>query len=240
MSWLVELNDSFLPIVATIVGITATGVAAIVSVHKLIKENHTSKKTTLEDIKNIKNRHEEIRKFNKFIYELEIKTIPLLKDFNWLEVEAIFKRNIGITTIKNLQILSKKQLIALDNDRICLPKRSYVLVKHFRCMKSIMLFIAFAASLIWLIYIIFNFPSMNLLYIEVLLLTLLLEVLVILNFEDFIIVNTMREDSYIEKNDICISENFKVTLEEYNKFKTDYYSISKLKELNTRIIRLID
>lgn len=232
MSLLVELNDSFLPIVLSIVGIIATGIGAIVSVHKLVKENYTSKKTTLEDIKNIKNRHEEIRMFNKFIYELEIKTIPLLKGFNWLEVEAIFKRNIGLNIIKNLQILNKKQFLALDKDKICLPKRSYVLFNHFKNFKSITLVIAFVTSLIWLFFILFYVPSDSLLYLKVLYLTLLLEVLMILNFDDLFIINAMRKDSYMGKNDICISENFKVTLKEYEKFKLNYYSISNLNDLN--------
>ena len=106
MNWLIDLKEIIFPILLSIFGIVGTA-------YKAIKENHTSRKNRLEEFKSLIDRRGDIRNYNRFLQELEISNVRHLKGFNWLEIELILKRDIGILTLKNLRVLSKKQLMAL-------------------------------------------------------------------------------------------------------------------------------
>ena len=225
MNWLIDLKEIIFPILLSIFGIVGTA-------YKAIKENHTSRKNRLEEFKSLIDRRGDIRNYNRFLQELEISNVRHLKGFNWLEIELILKRDIGILTLKNLRVLSKKQLMALKDDNIILPKSCYILIQHFKNPASYFLIINFLYS-IFLLFIVLNSSPFNYpMFFGALIYTLISEVLAIYHFDDLVSLNMIKNEKNSSSNKIYISGNFKCSLEQYKLYQSNYYSIERLEGLD--------
>lgn len=216
----------FLPIIGSIIALFSFG-------YKVVKESYTSKKNKLEGVKNILDRQKEIAKSNKFIQDLEINTVSILRGFNWLEVDSILKRDIGIDTLANLRVLSKRSFVALDGDKIMIPSRSHIIYKHIFNPISWFLAINFLFSIVAIFYSLYFFPSGLAQNLILFVYTLFSEFFVIMRFDDLVSFNAIKKKSNSEKNKIYISQDFKASLENHNRYQSNYYSIDRLKELNT-------
>ncbi|WP_367109578.1 hypothetical protein [uncultured Psychrobacter sp.] len=226
MSWLIDLKEVIFPVLLSILGILGTA-------YKAIKEGHTSRKNRLEEFKSLINRRSDIRNYNRFLQDLEVSNVRYLKGFNWLEIELILKRDIKILTLKNLRVLSKRQLMALKDDSIILPERSYIIIKHFKNPVSYFLIINFLCSTFALFIVLKSSPFNYLLFFGALIYTLVSEVLAIYHFDDLASLNLIKKESNSDSNKIYISRDFESVLEEYKGYQSHYYSMERLKELNT-------
>ena len=225
MSWLIDLKEIIFPVLLSVLGILGTA-------YKAIKEGHTSRKNRLEEFKSLIDRRSDIRKYNRFYQDLEVSNVRYLKGFNWLEIESILKKDIGIVTLKNLRVLSKRQFMALDDDRIILPESSYIIVKHFKNPVSYFLTINFLCSAFALFVVLKSSPFNYLLFFGALVYTLVSEVLAIYNFDDLASLNMIKKESNSDSNKIYVSGSFKAYLERYKRYQSDHYSIERLKDLD--------
>ena len=226
MSWLIDLKEIIFPVMLSVLGILGTA-------YKAIKEGHTSRKNRLEEFKSLIDRRGDIRKYNRFHQDLEVSNVRYLKGFNWLEIESILKKDIGVVTLKNLRVLSKRQFMALDDDNIILPESAYIVVKHLKNPVSYFLIVNFLCSAFALFVVLKSSPFNYLLFFGALTYTLVSEVLAIYNFDDLASLNMIKKESNSDSNKIYISSGFKSSLEEYKRYQSNYYSIDRLKELDT-------
>lgn len=225
MSWLIDLKEIIFPVLLSVLGILGTA-------YKAIKEGHTSRKNRLEEFKSLIDRRGDIRKYNRFLQDLEVSNVRYLKGFNWLEIELILKRDIGIVTLKNLRVLSKRQFMALDNDNIILPKSSYIVIKHLKNPVSYFLIINFMCSVFALFVTLISSPFNYLIFFGVLLYTLVSEVFAIYNLDDLASLNMIKNEKNSDSNKIYVSGDFDSYLERYKRYQSDYYSIERLKDLD--------
>lgn len=214
-----------LPIIGSIIALFSFGC-------KVVKESHASKKNKLEGMKSIFDRQKEIGKSNKFIQDLEINTVSILKSFNWLEVEFILKRDIGIDTLANLRVLSKKQFVALDADKIMIPSRSYIFYKHILSIISWFLAINFLFSIVAIFYSLYFFPSGHAQNIMLFAYALFSEFFVIIRFDDLVSYNAIKKGNF-EENKIYVSNDFKSSLKSYRNYRANYYSMERIKDAST-------
>lgn len=214
-----------LPIIGSIIALFSFG-------YKVAKESHTSKKNKLEGIRSIFDRQKEIAKSNKFIQDLEINTVAILKGFNWLEVDFILKRDIGIDTLANLRVLSRRQFVALDGNKIIIPNRSYIFYKHILNPISWFLAINFLFSIVAIFYSLYFFPSGLAQNLILFIYALFSEFFIIIRFDDLVSFNAIKKSNF-EKNKIYVSNDFKSSLKSYRSYRANYYSMERIKDSST-------
>lgn len=218
---MIEINVVIQAIIA-ISGVIGVGYA-------IIKDKVPNKNGSLKGIKSILKRREEIRGRRKHVQELELKAVPCLKGFQWIEVDVLLEKDVGMLVLSNLKALSRKKLLVVYDNKVVLPNRWYIIKKYIFNPISYVLVFHFAFS-VWLLYLsLSGQPSkvfqMVILQEEILRNVILLlyiifsEIMVLYYFDSLISFDLIEESGDRAGNDIVISQDFDKELRLYEIYK---------------------
>lgn len=214
--------DIIIQAVIAISGVVGVGYA-------IIKDKIPNKNGSLKGIKSILNRREEIRGRRKYVQDLELKAVPCLKGFQWIEVDILLEKDVGMLVLSNLKALSRKKLLVVYDNKIVLPNRWYIIKKYIFNPISYVLIFHFIFS-VWLLYCSLSKQPLDIFQMVILqkeiirnvllfLYIIFSEMIALYYFDSLISFDLIEESGDIAGNDIFISQDFDKELRLYDIYK---------------------
>lgn len=214
--------DIIIQAIIAISGVVGVGYA-------IIKDKIPNKNGSLEGIKSILNRREEIRNRRNHVQDLELKAVPCLKGFQWEEVDVLLDKDIGLFVLSNLKSLSRKKLLVVYDNKVVLPDRTYIIRKYIFNPISYVLILHFIFS-VGLLYCSLSNQHLDIFQMVFLqkgvfrnvvlfLYIIFSEIMLLYYFDSLISFDLIEESGDIAGNDIMISQDFDKELRRYDSYK---------------------